>query len=252
MAFPVIQAADSQHGVVTTNSTTWTLTYPTNLASGDLILVLLASDGQGATSTDSPAGFNVWSAGTGAAVSFIVAAKVSDGTETGNFTFSADASEQGAWRTLRITGWYGGSLPASSQNIGIRQDADGFSINSYVFSTGTSSANPNPPALNPGNWDVEDTLWVVLAAVDTSRTFSAWPTSYSPGDNTWDDVSGGSNGASLSVQWRNNATASEDPGTFTISAADDWMAITVAVRPAAAVALVLEHGFVNFNDPGIL
>jgi len=45
VAFPIIQTADTKTGHVTANSTSWTLTYPTNLVSGDLILAFVATDG---------------------------------------------------------------------------------------------------------------------------------------------------------------------------------------------------------------
>jgi hypothetical protein len=229
VAFPVIQTADSQHGVVTTNSTTWTLTYPTNLASGDLILAFIGRDGGTGVGTW-PANWSAFTVNQGATC-LNLATKLSDGTETGTFNVTGLPSEQGGWRVLRVTGWSGGYTGIINNGV---NDSNGVKSSS---ATGTS-ANPDCPSNNPINWDVEDTLWIAVCSVDTSRTFSAWPSGYSPGDNTWDDVSGGANGASLSVQWRNSAAASEDPGAWTISASDDWAATLLAVRPAAAVAAV--------------
>lgn len=230
MAFPVIQTADSQHGVVTSNSTTWTLTYPTNLASGDLILAFMGRDGANVTAGTWPAGWITFAQNQGQ-TGLIGAKKLSDGTETGTFNVTGLASEQGGWRTLRVTGWEGTIGTVFNTSSG----AEAVQVPTGGVANGTD-ANPNIPSGNPANWDVEDTLWIAVCSVDTSRTFSAWPSGYSPGDNTWDDVSGGSNGASLSVQWRNSAAASEDPGAWTISASDDWAASLIAVRPAAAAA----------------
>lgn len=242
MAFPTVQTADAQSGVQTSNSTSWTLTYPTNLASGDLILAFIAADGSGAqTSTGFPSPWANWviNNSSGSAVSMCVGAKISDGTETGTFTWTANASEQGGWRLIRVTGWYNHTLPTFPT-----LDSDGLSSK---FASATSGTTPNPPSNDPANWDVEDTLWFAVAAVDTSRTFSAWPSGYTPGNNTWDNVSGGAGGASLSVQYRTNAAASEDPGTWTISASDDWATLTIAVRPAAAVT-PLNKEFFNRRD----
>ncbi len=145
---------------------------------------------------------------------------------------------------MRITNWYGGVL-----DNGTGFGGDGVGITTPVISV---SSTPNPGSLDPNAWAAENTLWIAAAAVDTSRTFSAWPTNYFPGSSNWDDVSGGAGGASLSVQYRRLNATSEDPGTFTISASDDWSCQTVAVRPTAVAALILEQGFVDFADPGVL
>ncbi len=223
MAFPVVQTADTKTGLVTSNSASWTLTYPTNLASGNLIFACCAFDGL--PSCIWPSG---WvkkvqgQGGIGSANSVGLAAKISDGTETGNFTLSLGAAEQGAWRIFRITGWYGGSLGTDSTN-----DADGLRYEGSV--TGSPSTTPNPPANNPANWDVLDTLWFAAISVDTSRTISVWPLA----NLNTSDVSGGAGGATLGLCSKNDAVASLDPGTFTISSSDDWVAYTVAVRPSS-------------------
>lgn len=233
MAFPTMQTGDVQHGVVTSNSAAWTLTYPTNLASGDLIGAFLGMDGSPATCSFSDSG---WTSifkqnGNASACCLWFGWKKSDGTETGNFTANLSAAEQGGWRVVRITDWFGDLSGTTNNGV---NDSNG------VKGTGTSGASttPDSPSLNPINWAAEDTLWIALAGVDTSRTFSAWPSSYSPGNNTWDDVSGGAGGASLSVAYRQFNTSSEDPGTWTISTSDDWATNTFAVRPAAAAASV--------------
>lgn len=229
MAFPVVQTSDAQSGVVTSNSTSWSLTYPTNLANGDAIVAFIGRDGG--------TGVGTWPSGwvaveiNATATCLVYAKKLSDGTETGSFNVTGLPSEQGGWRTLRITNWEG----TIGTSFGVGAGAASGSVQTTAGGTATgASSSPDIPSGNPANWDVEDTLWIAACAVDTSRTFSAWPSGYSPGDNTWDNVSGGANGASLSVQYRTNAAASEDPGAWTISASDDWAVALIAVRPAAA------------------
>lgn len=223
MAFPQIVDADTKNGTVTTNATTWPLTYPTNLASGDLILAIVASDGAQVDGTW-PSGFVPLAIGNGSACSAIWAKKVSDGTETGNFNVTGFNSEQGGWRVFRITGW-GGTLGSTMSNISTSGDV-------VRASAVSASANPDPPALDPLQWATEDTLWIVGCSVDTSRTISVYPYA---GRNTA-DVSGGAGGATLGLCTTESATASLDPGTFTISASDDWVAFVVAVRPSAGGA----------------
>lgn len=223
MAFPAVQTADTKNGTVTSNSSSWTLTYPTNLASGDLIVALVAADGNPAPTW--PADWVGSGLGGGAvqAVTLLLGWKISNGAETGNFTLTLDESEQGGWRVFRITGWFGSGFGTTGV------DGDG---TSFDFTLSGSSSTPDPPAHNPANWDVEDTLWIAVCAVDTSRTVSVWPLA----DLQTADVSGGAGGATLGICMANDAVASKDPGTFTISASDDWNAATIAIRPAAAAA----------------
>lgn len=226
MAFPTIQTADTKNGTQTSNSTSWTLTYPTNLASGDLILAFVATDGNNVSVAPTwPSGWvNIILRGSGDAVTGMVYGKIADGSETGNFTLTLSASEQGAWRIFRITGWYGSGL---STNAGGSNDGAGVAA---ANTSGSGNANPNPPSLDPANWATEDTLWFAACMVDTSRTVSVYPLA----DNNTADVSGGAGGATLGLCTKNDAVASLDPGTFTVSASDDWCGMTVAVRPAAA------------------
>src|SRR4051812_25221320 len=108
MAFPTIQTADTKSGTVAANATSWTFTYPTNIAAGDLLLAFVASDGGGCydgTALSFPAGWVVVAASRDSVsnnVSFALAAKIALGSETGTFTVTVRASEQGAWRVFRI------------------------------------------------------------------------------------------------------------------------------------------------------
>lgn len=229
MAFPSISGADTKTGTVTTNSASWTLTYPTNLAAGNLILGFLSADGAGIVNS-LPAGFNKWTLDK-TAVALSVFAKISDGSETGTFSAGLAASEQGGWRIFRITGWYGSGLPTDrADTSAFVVDGDGLT---YANTAGTTTpADPTIIAVNPANWAVEDTLWITPIGIDTSRTISAYPSA----DNNTADVSGGSNGATLGLCSENNATGSFNTGTYTFSANDDWAGGVVAVRPAAVVA----------------
>lgn len=220
MTFPTIADADTTNGTVTTNSNSWTLTYPANIGSGDLLVVFVASDG-GPTITST--GFSQLAASGNGAASVVCLAKSAGGTESGTFTLSLTASEQGGWRIFRIpvASWYGGiPLPAGDGTAGAGTGGGG------------ASQNPDPPANNPFGWDVEDTLWFAACGVDTSRTISVYPLA----DRNTADVSGGANGATLGLCTTESAVASLDPGTFTISASDDWGAVTIGVRPAPSVA----------------
>ena len=234
MAFPTI--ATSAVGDQTSNSTSWTITYPSSIASGDLLLVIISSDGT-ATASDAATGFTLVRAavdGDTAANKIVIFEKIADGTETGTFTYTNSGSEQGSWLALRITGWYGSGLPANGAG---QQDGDGMSIVSYApaaTSPGTAIlVGVSGGAMNPANWDVEDTLWIACGAWDSTPTATAKDANYTY-PTGMPRTSGGAGGAGLAVSYRENAVASEDPGDYTISASENWVSAFIAVRPAAA------------------
>jgi hypothetical protein len=227
MAFPVVQTADTKNGTVAVNSTSWTLTWPTNIAAGDLILAFVSADGATGNWNAAGNGFTLLEAQGGVANVLTVGAKIADGTETGTFSAAIAASESGGWRIFRITGWFGSGL---STEVGGGNNGAGVVADGVTATT----ANPNPPALNPNAWNIEDTLWIAAVGIDTSRTISVYPL---PDLNTA-DISGGAGGATLGICMTNSAAASLDPGTFTISASDDTGTVTIGVRPAAAAVRV--------------
>lgn len=221
MAFPIIQTADTKTGTVASNSSSWTLTYPTNLAAGDLILAFVSTDGDTDTTPSWPADWvQLVSGASVRAQTLILAKKKSLGTETGTFTLGLPASEQGAWRIFRITGWEG--------TIGTAWSGAGQGAVAGIASVPSSSDTPDPPN-EGGAWGSADNLWFAVCSVDTSRTISIYPLP----DNQTADISGGANGATLGICTTNSAVALLDPGTFTISTADDWEAATVVVQPGA-------------------
>lgn len=237
MAFPAIAAADTKTGSQTTNSTSWTLTYPSNLASGDLIIAFIARDG------GSGDGGGTWPAGwvtrsqNQATVSLIASKKKSDGTETGNFSVTGLSSEQGVWRTMRIPAalWEG----TIGTSFGNGSAADGSAVCATGVTTGDSTT-PNPTSLDPFNWGTEDTLFIAAAASDHGdTTYTGFPANYTQQDHATagghSQESGGAGGAGFGIAFRRVAASSDDPGTFTTDASEGWAALTVGVRPAAPV-----------------
>src|SRR3972149_3604995 len=221
MAFPQVSDADTQSGLQSTNSTSWTLTYPTNLVSGDLILAFVATDGVAVPTW--PSGWRAEDRGSGDNELYW-AKKLSDGTETGNFTLTLDATQQGCWRVLRITGWQG-TLGTVWDNITNGGAVIAPRLNPNI---GTDTA-PDSPSLDPANWGVEDTLWFAIASSDHGNTtYTGFPTGWT---NTSAQESGGANGAALGTARLERALASIDPGVFTTDASEGWGAITLAIRP---------------------
>lgn len=213
MAFPTVQDADSKTGTQVSDATSWTgPTYPTNIAAGDLVVGFIGCDGNPTVTWPSPwIKIGDYVSGTACRLSIAYFWSAA-GAETGTFTVTLSAAEQGAWRTIRVTGAH----PTSAPEVG-------------TAATGTS-ANPDPPNLDPAGWATEDTLWIACYGQDDGRrSQSAVPANYT---NGFYDTSGGPTGAALGTARRTNTIGAENPGTFTISAAQAWVAQTLAIRPA--------------------
>lgn len=214
LANPVIIDADTSSGVVTSNSNAWTLTYPTNVRIGDVLVAMVGVDGAPTFTWNSPWAVIASLTNVAASVSagYVRAASALSGT----FTLNLGATEQGGWRIWRINGVY--------------DDATLANFIASATASGTD-ANPNGPNLDPANWGTEATLWAVAIGVDTSRTVSTYPGNMA--DSQGSNVSGGAGGATVAVAAAAGVPASSrDPGTFTVSASDEWAAITLGIRPA--------------------
>jgi hypothetical protein len=133
-------------------------------------------------------------------------------------TMALSATEQGVCRCWRIAGAHTTTAPAVGTAV-----------------TGSSLA-PDPPALNPAGWDVEDTWWLALANTDAAVTANTFPANMDA-STQFSDVSGGGNGAGLHTIRLESAIASLDPSAFGLSATETWVAQTIAIRPAPFVQL---------------
>lgn len=89
--------------------------------------------------------------------------------------------------------------------------------------------DPDPPSITT---ITDGSVVLAIGFGDGSQTVTAPPSGYASLQNVSESVGG--NGMTLSVAELIIATAaSEDPGTFNFSGADEWGAITLAIRPAA-------------------
>lgn len=198
-----------------TDSTTHNVQMPATVNAGDLLVAFIATDGTPNVAT--PSGwtwFFGWDGWGGATNKFSMFAKKAAGTEDGTTVdFQTTVAEKAAAHVYRITGW---------------RDSGTLTNDIEWSNAGATSANPNPPSLNPATWDVESTLWIVAYGADGDQDASAYPALYVDGAYTQSDNSATS--ASMGSAWRSAVTASEDPGTFTVAASEFWIASTVAVR----------------------
>jgi len=212
LAAPVV-AAVTETPFNSSASTTHEVNMPATVDAGDLLIVLFTNDGTATVTT--PSGWTLLATATsGGAVRLSVYYKFAAGDEDGaTVDFITSTGEQAAAQVYRITDWHGTTPPEIS-----------------TAATGTSTS-PDPASLNPAGWDVANTLWLAVAGQDRGNRSgtTAYPASYTDGISTLSADLWGSC-RTLSAR-RALAAASENPGTFTIPASEQWVAFTIAVRP---------------------
>jgi hypothetical protein len=203
------------------DATTHAVSMPATVAAGDLLLMLYSYDDNTATVTD-PDGAGGWTqiavgnSGSGG-VTGSVWAKVATGTEGGTTVgFTTSTSQSASAQVYRVlaANWSG-----DITNNGI----------DVATGTGATTANPDPPALNPAKWDTENALWIAYSAGSTFTAVTTYPTNYVNGAIVAGNS--GAAGASTSSATRALSASSEDPGTFTMSASNSGIPFTIAVRP---------------------
>jgi len=205
---------------------------PAAVNAGDLLIVLFTNDRSESVTT--PGGWSLLASDTnGAHVRLSVYYKIAAGTEGGTqVNLITSAAEEAAAQVYRITSWHGTTPPEIS-----------------TAATGTSAA-PDPSSLNPAGWDVANTLWLAVAGQDRENQSgtTAYPDSYTDGTSTLSSEGTGSC-RTLSAR-RVLAAVSEDPGAFTIPVSEQWVALTIAVRPAIFDLTTSSTGGGSVTEPG--
>ena len=204
-AFPDVQATNNSTG----SGTSHTVSLPSGISVGDLLVCFFATDGDN-TITNWGGFTEIHSASNGTAASLHVAYKIAVGSDT--LTVTTSSSEVSAHITYRITGHDTVQMPEAS--------------------TGAQATTqyPDPDSLDPTG-DAKDFLWIAVMGNDRTATTTVYPTNF---DDDQVANSEGSNGGCnvAACTYSNNATTM-NPGQFTMSAVEQWCAVTVAVHPPA-------------------
>jgi hypothetical protein len=119
--------------------------------------------------------------------------------------------------TYRITGWSGDVANIESADTAYLEGAQ----------------YPDPPSVT-ASWGSADNLFIAITSgIDDDATYSAAPTNYS---NLQQHQGGYGTNSSIEIAGaeRQYASASDDPGTFTMSEFEATIAQTVVIKPAAA------------------
>jgi hypothetical protein len=106
----------------------------------------------------------------------------------------------------------------------------GTPVVSSVVSANTAS--PDPPNLAPGLGTL-NFLWIALATCEASRAVNSYPTNYTLNQGLQGGGTGLTNAfATLVWAMRELSASSENPGTFSLTVAEDSMSWTIAIPPA--------------------
>ena len=205
MAFPDAHLGDRDGGNSGAQTMSHTVNMPGNIVAGDLLVVLFNAENGEAGSW--PGGWTELHADEW----LVVRHRTATGGEGASITVTTSASIGSAHTSYRVSGWN--------------------SIEETANVVGTNSTTPNPPS-HTASYGAKDTLWIAgFGEANGTRSVSTYPSSYTNGRNDrWNDALGTGIGSAV----RQANTATEDPGTFTLSANDVWHSITIAIEPSAA------------------
>lgn len=192
--------------------TSHTVSLPTGIQSGDLLVTFFSLDAF--IPVNWPSGWTSLVAGGVGSNRVEVAYKIADGTETGTMTVTTTPAQQqpSAHHTVRITNF----------NI----------ANPIAASTVSATLNPN--ALNPGAWDQEYTLWFAVNGRNngSNSTTTGYPAGYSVG-TTVHAPPADTNGTTIATARREAFVISEDPSAFTIGGpgpASSTHSVTIGIQ----------------------
>lgn len=202
--FPTVAATNT--GVNDTAATSHTFNLPAGIVAGNLLIVFATADASTPAAVFTfPDGwaelYQSNSASYGTAACYY---KIADGTEGATITVTTDKTQETSHTSYRITGFMG--VPEAINNIA------------------ADSINPDPPSLT-ASWGADNNLWIAAEHNDGTASVAAVPAGYGGGINA---VSGGG-GCSTGTSQINNAAATENPGVYNLTGAEQWITGTVVV-----------------------
>ncbi|MDP2789067.1 MAG: hypothetical protein Q8O46_03395 [bacterium] len=204
--FPTI--AGTSAGSQSVDVSSHPIAFPAGVVSNDLLVVLFAVDGNPTITW--PLGWNQMFIGSATVNDrFEGRYKVVTGSPVG-INITTNFTEQSAYQSFRITNYTG--VPEFSSLIG------------------GNSTTPNPPSLSPSWGSSKGTTWIAAVGrgSGTNITTTGFPANYT---NGFSQQAGSTNtGETLDTARRNLTATSEDPGTFTLSAINIWLAATIAIQ----------------------
>lgn len=216
-AFPAIETTAQGN---TAASTSHTVTLPTGIVSGNLVLIFFShidATAQG-NPTTWPAGWTELSDDENSVASnkpvLSIGYRFCDGSEGASITVTTADNLRAAYIGFRISGNHASTAPEKGT----------VSIDS------ASNTTSDPPSLTP-SWGAKDTLWFAASAVQANTASPTFPTNYTYSSLDEDTGLIAATRAALGVGARQLNATSDDPGTFTWTNATPDTSQTVAVTP---------------------
>lgn len=211
MAFPQVAAVNG--GNNTSETTDHTVNLPADINAGDLLLVFFVCDAFSVADVITfPEGWTkLFQADHSARIVLGVGYRVADGEEGATINVTTSSTETSAHTSYRITGYSG--VPEAA-----------------TAATNSGSA-PNPPHFFP-SWGAKDALWFACEGNDHDHTVTDYPSEFTDGRN---DYAIADFGCGVGTARREFSGDDLDPGAFTISSSDDWVANTVVIQPEEVV-----------------
>lgn len=189
------------------SGTNISVTLPTDIVAGDLLVVFNAPDNN--FTTTFPAGWTKFTDISGGSNALTTGWRICDGTEGASITITLSSATQGRYIVAKIKGAATTGTPIEN-GVGVA----------------TTSSSGNPPSLT-ASWGALNNLWIAASALDTSATMTTWPTGYT--QNRLDGQGFGS--ASVAICSKKAAVATDDPAAFTFSASASIKSNTYVIRP---------------------
>lgn len=211
MAFPQIR--DSITSLNNGNTTSHTLELPVSVVAGDLIIAIIATDGDNTFGwpDEGTTWHQIFELSSGKVAALGAAWKIAVGGEGGTSITVTSTSDE-------ISSCLSYSISAHGSDVNVPEGSTG--------ATG-DSANANPDSYT-ATWGSDDNLWIAMCGVNGN---SAGVSVYPYADNNVTTGNSNNQGCSIGVCSDEIATDVEDPGTFT-NLDDDWVAGTIVVSPA--------------------
>lgn len=214
MASPLVEATNSS--TTPSASVNHSIALPAGIVSGELLLAAISGRQLFGTI---PTGWSrplvLSHSGQSDVLDIHLYQRTADETEGSTLAFESSSSLETSHVSARISGW--ASLESATAES-------------------SSTGAPNPPSITPSA-GLADYLFIVLGCLKGNRTVTAAPTNYINflNPNTGTSSLGDSH---LGFATRSLNASSEDPGEFTSSSVEHWVAATLAVLPAAGLDLV--------------
>ena len=223
MPYPQVEATNTSLEDPATN--THTVSLPAGIQAGETLLVFFAVDLNMAVGW--PGGWNEILELQDGNITLAIAWRKATGGEGGTITVTTSGSRESTHASYRISGATDPTVTPPEVSTGV---------------AGTSNV-PNPDSLTASGGS-KQYLWIAVAMCDGFQNFTGYPYP----DNRRTITNSDDAGCAVAVCSDEVETDTQDPGNFTISGSDHWIAATVAVYPEAEEPGGLENKSANMGS----